>query len=277
MTLSERNIIFKAGLLFPAIILAFVTIVSFSIMPLYHTVIVNAPHRSSGFVQEFVTHFFNPQSYAPFVSILIAVVYAFVATIVIYYRFKKTQSPEILYIVFFVLSFVFEASRIMLPINLKYDLPNLYLIVSSRFLLFGRYFGIFSLFAASVYATGFEVQKQKITILVIALISLVISLKIPIDGLSWDTSLCMVSGYNAMFNIIEMGIALITLISFFIASYSRGLKAYLFVGFGAFLVMLGRAVLFTADTWITPFPALLILIIGTWFICTKLHSVYLWY
>jgi hypothetical protein len=34
--------------------------------------------------------------------------------------------------------------------------------------------------------------------------------------------------------------------------------------------------LFTADTWVSPFPGLLLLILGTWFICTRLHQIYLW-
>jgi hypothetical protein len=65
-------------------------------------------------------------------------------------------------------------------------------------------------------------------------------------------------------------------LSFFISAYSRGSPEYILIGIGSFLVFLGRNLLITADTCVTPLPGLLSLIAGTWLICTKLHKVYLW-
>jgi hypothetical protein len=277
MTLLERNTIFKAGLLLPAAALFWVALTSFLIIPVYPAVLNETARRSAGVIQTLVAHFFQPNPYAPFASIAGAVLYAFITIIFIYRYFEKTQSPEIFYIAFFVLSFALEGSRIMVPLKLKYGLPSVYLIMASRALIFGRYFGIFSLFAASIYAAGLDLQKQMPVVFIIALITLMIAREVPIDGLSWDSSFCMISGYTSMFTIVEGGIVLITLVSFLISAYSRGIKEYLFIGIGAFLVILGRTLLFSADTWITPFPALLSLAAGTWFICTQLHQVYLWF
>jgi hypothetical protein len=205
-----------------------------------------------------------------------AVVYALVTTILIYYFFEKTQSPEILFFAFFVLSFAFEGARTMIPLKQAYDLPAVFLVMGTRVLLFGRYFGIFSLFTASVYASGLEIQKQGYVVFILAAATLMIALGVPVDGLSWDTSLAMLSGYMGMFRVVELGIVLITMMSFFISAYSRDSREYIFVGVGSLLVFLGRNMLLNADTWITPLPALVFLILGTWFICTQLHRVYLW-
>ena len=277
MTLSERNKIFRICFFIPVIILVGMAFVSVFVMPVYSAVFNEASHRPTGFIQNFVAQYSLPQTFAPFAAIICAVLYSLIATIFIYFRFQKTQSPEILYICFFVLSFAFEGTRIMLPIKAHFDLPGIYLIMASRVLFFGRYFGFFALFAASVYAAGLEIQKQRPTLAAIALLTLVLSINMPIDGLSWDTALVMSSGYNTMFTIVNIGISLITLVSFAIASYSRGLKEYLYICLGAFLVLLGRNILFSADTWLTLFPAMIILIAGTWFICKKLHKVYLWF
>ena len=164
----------------------------------------------------------------------------------------------------------------MAPAKILYDLPSVYLIISSRILLFSRYFGIFSFFAASVYASGLDVQNQKNIILVICLAPLIIALGSPIDGFSWDSSFFMLTGYHVMFRLVEGGIALITMASFFISAYIRGTKEYVIIGAGAFLVFLGRNILLSADTWLTPLPGLFLLSLGTWFICTYLHRVYLW-
>jgi hypothetical protein len=34
--------------------------------------------------------------------------------------------------------------------------------------------------------------------------------------------------------------------------------------------------LLKADSWMTPLPALALLALGSWFICGRLHRVYLW-
>jgi hypothetical protein len=143
-------------------------------------------------------------------------------------------------------------------------------------LIFGRYFGLFSLFAASICASGLELQRQQNIVLVIIAAALIIALGIPIDGLSWDSSLAMILGYPGMFMVVEAGTLLITVLSFLVSSYTRGVKEYILVGLGTFLACIGRNILLHADTWAALVPGLLLLAVGTWFVCTKLHKVYLW-
>lgn len=277
MTLYKRNYFFKAGIFIASVFLLTIIIASFIILPMYPAVNAETVRRSSGILQNLTASFLKPAPYAPFVSMIGSVAYAFITMIFIYYFFEKTQSPEILFFALFVLSFAFEGIRAIVPIKIIYELPNVYLIMNFRVLLFARYFGFFSLFAASLYSSGLEVQKQRNIILMIMAAALMIALGVPIDGLSWDSSLNMISGYPSMFSMVELSIMLITMISFFIAAYSRGAKEYIFIGLGSFLVFLGRNILLNADTWLVPFPGLLILGAGTWFICTQLHRVYLWF
>jgi hypothetical protein len=214
--------------------------------------------------------------YVPFISMAGALVYSLLSIILIYYFFEKTQSQEILFFSLFVISFAVEGIRIVIPLRVLYAFPNVYCVMAARVLVFGRYFGLFSLFAAGVCAAGLEVQKQQNAVTVIALAALAIALGIPVDGLSWDSSLNMLTGYGNMFMIVEGGLLLFMVISFFIAAHNRGSKEYIFIGIGALLAFLGRDVLLFADAWITPLPGLAILAAGTWFFCTKLHQVYLW-
>ena len=276
MTLSERNTLFKGEIGIASVVLIGVGIMAFSIMPVYPWVLAEMTRRSPGIFQSLGAYFFQPSPYVPVVSMICAMLYACITMVIIYRYFEKTYSPEILYIALFVLSFALEGSRIMVPLKLKYALPSVYLIMASRMLLFGRYVGILSLFVASVYAAGLKVQKQSIMIWIIIFCTLMITQGVPIDGLAWDSSFCMISGYPGMFRILEGGMALITVVSFGISAYYRGTKEYIFIGIGSLLAMAGRNMLLGADTWISPFPGLAILCIGTWFICTYLHRVYLW-
>jgi hypothetical protein len=275
MTLLERNLYFKAGILLSVAALGLVIVTAYMILPVY-PILTAAGQRSSGPIQSLLGRFFQPAPYVPFFTKLATAVYSQVTAVLIYYFFEKNQSPEILFVVFFVLSFAFEAARVMVPIRMKFELPGVFLVMAWRVLLFGRYFGIFSLFAASVYAAGLQIQKQGSFIFVIAAAALVIALGVPVDGLSWESNLSVISGDSSMFRLVETGIAVITVMSFCIAAYSRGSREYAFIGAGALLVYLGRYLLLTADTWVTPFPGLAILGLGTWFIASYLHRVYLW-
>jgi hypothetical protein len=275
MTLSARNNYFRIGIALSFLSLALTQGLSFSTFSAYPPVGALAV-RTTGIFQSLVSRFFQPQAYVSLATMASSVLYAFVAMILIYYFFEKTQSPEILFFALFVSSFAFEGLRVMAPLQGVYDLPLFYLMLGSRTLLFARFFGIFSLFAASVYAAGLGEQKQGNIVLIIAIAALIIALGVPIDSLAWDSSLMLIRGYPSMLKMVEVGIMLITMISFLISAYSRGSREYIFIGAGSFLAFLGRAMLFSTDTWITPLPALLLLAGGTWLSCVQLHHVYLW-
>jgi hypothetical protein len=276
MTITTRNRFFAAGIVISLLSLAAIASLSFSIFSVYPEAGEEALRRPGGLLQFFVLPFFRPEPYVSYMTMIASGVYAFVTLIFIYYFFEKTQSSEILFFSIFVLSFAFETIRIMVPLRMVNGFPGVFLVISTRALLFFRYLGVFSLFAASVYAAGLGEQKQENIIFIIILVTLTLALMIPVDGLSWDSSLMPIFGYSSMFRMVNIGILIITVISFFIASYSRGTKEYSFIGAGSCLVFWGRSILFSAETWITPFPGLLMLVLGTWLICSRLHRVYLW-
>jgi hypothetical protein len=276
MTLSVRNNCFKAEIIAAAAALILIGSVSFIIFPVYPEVADASVRRSAGLIQRFIARILEPAPYAPFISMLGAAVYSLTSAALIYYFFEKTQAPEIFFVSLFVVSLSFECIRIMVPLRAALEISTVYLITTSRILVFGRYFGLFSLFAASVCAAGLEIQKQQNIVFAVIAAALIIALGIPIDGLSWDSSLNMLSGSPSMFIMVETGILIITAASFFVSAYTRGSKAYIFIGLGTLLVYAGRKMLLSSDTWITPVPGLIILGAGTWFICTHLHRVYLW-
>jgi hypothetical protein len=276
MTLSNRNCFFKAGIIISSVTLIGIAVVSTVLLPFYPMLTPLAAQRSQGMLQALTSHFLSPAPYAPFAAIVAAVAYSLITTILIYYFFEKTQAPEILFVAFFTLSFAFEAARLIVPLRSAWELPGVYLTAAHRILIFGRYFGLFSLFVAGVCASGLEIREPGNVILLIIGAALIVALGMPIDGLSWDSALCLISGYASMFKLVEIGVILITTASFFVSAYIRGAREYLFIGAGAVLVSLGRSLLITADTWVTPLPGLAILIAGTWFICNQLRRVYLW-
>ncbi|GHU08464.1 hypothetical protein FACS1894151_04410 [Spirochaetia bacterium] len=235
-----------------------------------------AAGRSAEIIQVLIAELVPASPYVPFVTMAASAVYALGTLITIYFFFEKTHSVEILFFVFFALSLSFETARIIAPFCYAAGFPQVYMVIAARFLLFGRCFGVFSLFTASIYAAGMQMQKQSSIILVMITAGLIIALGIPIDGFSWDSSLAMVSGYSGAIRLVEFILTLISAAGFFVAAWSRASKEYVFVGIGSVLVLIGRNLLINADNWVTPLPGLLLLVAGTYLICSQLHKVYLW-
>ncbi|MDR0400848.1 MAG: hypothetical protein LBH51_07890 [Treponema sp.] len=275
MTIYGRNAFFRVEILIAAGFLILAGALVFTALPGCSAAMEEAVKRSAGLVQGLLARL-EPSPLAPLVSLSGAALFSLAALVCIHFFFEKTQAPEILFVSLFVFSFSFEIMRLITPLQKIWNLPSLYPLLASRTLLFGRFFGIFSLFAASVCAAGMEIQKHLNVILAVAFVSLVIALGIPIDILTWDSSFSMINGYPSLIYLMEAAVLLITVLSFFISAWSRGAPEYAAVGLGSLIVFTGRNILFSADTLISPLPGLFLLAAGEWLISTKLHRVYLW-
>jgi hypothetical protein len=276
MTISSRNNCFRAEILVSTALLIMTGIAAIRVFSHYPALVAQAGGRPPGPFQALAARFFGPLPWAPLISMMGSILFALVSLVLILYYFEKTPAPEMLFVGFFVFSLALESGRIMLPLLRAWNLPGVFGVMAQRILLFGRYAGIFSLFAAGLCASGLEMQRQVNTILIIILAGLAIALGVPLDSLVWDTSLCLASGYGLMFVLMESGVALIGALSFLVAAHTRGSREYARAGAGAFLAFLGWGVFLRSDTWPALALGLTLLVLGTWFLCGQLHRVYLW-
>ncbi len=276
MTLSERNTFFKVGIVFCLICTLFVTVASFLIIPVYSNIMEEYTRRPVNVFQVLTGFFMKNDYYAVYVSLAASVLYSLIGIIFIHFFFERTSAPEILYIAIFTISLAFEAIRLILPLYCIYIFSLFYINIAIKVLLFARFFSVFSLFAAGLYAAGLEMQKTRNVIFVMIIAALVITLRVPIDGSNWDTSLNIVNNYTSMFVLVELAAFITTMISFFIAANIRDSKEYFNVAIGVMLVLAGRGFLINVDNWIGFVPGILLLSIGTGFLCSKLHKIHLW-
>ena len=276
MTAAQRNLYFKGAVLVSAACLAALGFLAGTLAPLYPGVQAEALHRAPGLLQALAARFAAVSAPVPLVSVIVSVVYALAASALVFYFFEKTLAPEILFFDLFALSFVFEAVRVMPPLGRMHPLPSVILVLGGRLLIFGRFFGVLSLFASSVYAAGLDIQKQGQIIAAMIIAVLVVALRVPVNSQSWDSTMTMLSAYAPMFRFAQDALIGITVLGFLVAAQVRGTGEYLYVALGAFLAFLGRDLLIGADTWVTLVPGALALAGGTWFITVRLHRVYLW-
>lgn len=275
MTLSARNNIFRGGIILSSLCLALCFIASVKAIPAYALMETEAVLRR-GLSQVFFGKLFEARLLAVHCCILALGLYSFLSIVATYFYFEKTQSPEVLFVVFFAASFSPEMLRLVIPLGQLYNIPSLYMLMASRVILFARHFGIFSLFVASVFAAGYQTQRQRDVIMFTIVTALIMAIGVPIDTQTWDSSFNMINGYASMFRLVEVGTFLITAFSFFVAAWSRRSREYIFIGAGSVLAFLGRTILLSADTWASLPVAMVFLIAGTWLLCVNLHKIYLW-
>jgi hypothetical protein len=276
MTLSTRNIFFRGGIIIAALALILVASGGYFAYPAFPGTAASAAIRSGGIIQKLVSGITKSSSYIPLWTMLGAAAYSLISIILIYHFFEKTQSPEILFIGFFVISLTFEFARLIIPLKAVFPLPAFFSIAASRALFFGRYFGLFSLFASGVYAAGMDAQKQQSFLLMLILAAMVIAINVPMDTFVWDSTFMVWTGYKFMFSVVEAVVLVLTVASFLISALTRSSKSYVLIGIGVFLAFAGRSILINSDTIITVLPGLIILSAGTWCICARLHLEYLW-
>jgi hypothetical protein len=272
MTLTTRNFFLLAGIGLSLAVLVLVIVFSYQIIPQLPDLVGEAVKRPFSYgIPEWPTN-----AYVPFATMLAAAFYAVVVQMLVYQFFEKTQSPEIYFFALFAFSVIFDCGRMVIPLQHIYTLPQAFPVAAERLELFGHFFGIFALFASSIYATGFKAQKQGTVLFAITLVALLFAIRIPIDLLAWDTGLRLDSGYRSMFKIIELVIALLSAANYFVSARLRGSNEFILMGVGILLVFTGQNFLLDADTIFTPLPAFFCLVAGTWLICKPLHRIYLW-
>ena len=275
MTLANRNRVFISGIAASVISLVIVIAAALLIFPVFQEAQSLSIQRSQSILQRLIINFTEASPYIPFITITTSVIYSFIGIVLLYFFFEKTQAPEILFIGIFIISFVFECIRIMVPLKMVMEMSGSYLTTGSRVLFFGRYLGLFSLFAASILSAGMEVQKHESIIFICATASLIFAIGVPVDGLAWDSSLLLLND-SSTFIMVQAGIYLAATLSFLISAYIRGSNEYIIIGLGAFLMLIGRNILLGSDTWLSFIPGFLILSFGTWLMCSKFHRIYMW-
>jgi hypothetical protein len=276
MTLSGRNRLVILGILWSSLILITLGFFAFRAFSVFPELQKQAISRPSGFVHPLLAPLVKGNSYAPLFSMLCSVLYSLAGIITIYILFEKTQAPEILFFANFILSLSLEISRMAIPLITYYNTSLTYAVFTGKILLFSRLFGLFSLFLASVYAAGMDMQRYGMLLILNAAICLALASGVPIDSMNWDTALTPRYGFTDMFLLIETTIVGITVLSFFIAIKNKSSKDYIYVSMGILLVLLGRDILLHADTYVELALAVPVLGFGTWMYCKNLHQYYLW-
>jgi hypothetical protein len=243
-------------------------------LPVYGDLVRQAPQRSvSGFITGLLPF---PAPYVAFASIGTSVLFAFVSQVLLFYFFEKTQAIEVRLLGTFLFSFTFEILRIVTPLKTVMHLSGYIPAITSHFMVFGRFYGLFALFAAGLYVSGLKIRREETVIFPMATAALLFALRMPIDSFYYDTSLYPITGFSRTFGTLNIVIIMLSILCFISGAYTRGSREYYFIALGVLAVAIGRRLLLTADTWVILGAGAVFLFFGTWYAGIQFRRMYLW-
>ncbi|MDR0684446.1 MAG: hypothetical protein LBF83_04900 [Spirochaetaceae bacterium] len=243
-------------------------------LPVYGDLVGQASQRSGGgFIAALLP---APAPYAAFAGMGTAVLFAFVSQVLLFYFFEKTQAIEVRLLATFLFSFTFEILRIVIPLKTVMNLSGYIPVIASRLIVFGRFYGLFALFAAGLCVSGLEIRREETIIFPVAMAALLFALRMPIDSFYYDTSLYPLAGFPRTFGIMNAVIVVLSFLCFVSGAYTRGIREYYFIALGVLAAAIGRRLLLTADTWVMLAAGSGLLFFGAWYAGIQFRRMYLW-
>ena len=218
-------------------------------------------------------------NYSPFAVlnlIFVKTIFAFAAGLILRNLFQKIASPEIFFFGLAILSLSLTSVRSLLLIEGVLDYPIYLSETITRAVYFGKIITVLCLFTSGLFSTGISFQKQESFLLLIALISVVLSVIIPIDLFETDIILLRGNGSEYGMNIIFILLQVFAVLNFIVGAIKNNNYDYLFLAVGVGMVAIGNELLFVLiPGWIS-IGAILLLISGTILFGYKIHKIYQW-
>ena len=203
--------------------------------------------------------------------------FALISGIILLYSFRNTSSPEIFFLMLFMLVFSLEGLQAGLIYIQEANLPFEIGRTLSRGIYFGRYLGTISLFVSGLFACGIRYQRMEILIGLAILISFSLAASIPLDNRTADETLLYTNSLNREFLIGFFIIKIMTIWNYVYASIIHKNNNYFIISLGVLLILAGRELAFMTSIPAFTSLALLLLILGTTIFVTRMHKMYLWF
>jgi len=148
--------------------------------------------------------------------------------------------------------------------------------VITRIILTARFLGVFSLFAGSLYAAGFNSEKQEITLGTIFLCSLALGTGLPINTGTFGPDLLQQIGYGELHSFLSAACFIGVCANYLLAVRITGEKGYSVAAFGCALTFMGGLALRQSSSLVSVLAGSELLVAGTILFLRKIHADYLW-
>ncbi len=230
--------------------------------------------RSFGNFNNFFIFEFNP--YAVLIAVAALLLYVPVCCFGMLNYFEKTQIPELIYVPLFLVSFIPEAFRLLIPLFASWqNHPNLMIIIS-KVILFARISAsVAMLTIAAVSTDRNESHTSNLQFSILALATITVCF-VPVNSIQMlSTGFSAYAYYNFSLGI-RLFFYIITTVSFWLTGYKNQSGEYKRCALNYLLLVLGEILLQESDNCTFLVIGLFLLFGGTFCFFKNIHKYYMW-
>ena len=216
-------------------------------------------------------------SYSPiytFIGIFILMIYVCVTSLIIYHSFEKTQAPDIVFFLIFLIACLCDTSRVLVPIFQISGTFSLFLLKVGNIHLFARLLAPLALMGNTVMSTEDFRQNTDRNSIILIIISLFFAEIIPLNTAVILPNFCISYGYVKAIKGFSLLICIVSTISLFYTNRRNEYKQIMTVGF--ILICIGYSLIFDSFNILTLSSGTVLLGIGTYLYLNEVHKHYLW-
>ena len=209
-------------------------------------------------------------------AIIVCMVAAVSITCFMALRNGKTASAELFFFSIWAFCLGFEALRFFSVGLMIYSSSLGPMVLLTRLVLFGRYFGLLSLFMGSIMAVGFRQERMIGVLLAAFLLALFFSSVQPVNSGVLAPDFLIDRGFGFLMSLFDSALIAMTLVNYLVAWRMNRDSAFLASGAGLALCILSYLLLRSGHSAWVMLPAIAFLSIGAWLHIRSMNGYYLW-
>ena len=209
-----------------------------------------------------------------FSGIFILMIYICVTTFIIYHSFEKTQAPDIVFFLLFLVACLCDTSRLMVPMFQVSGSFSLFMLRIGNITLFARLLAPLALMGNTVMITDDFRQSTDRNCIILIIVSMFFAELIPLNTAIVLPNFCISYGYEKAIRWFCFLTCLVSTIALFQTNKKNEYKQIMTLGF--ILLCIGYSLIFYCFNIANLAAGIIFLGGGTYLYLTEVHKHYLW-
>ena len=209
-----------------------------------------------------------------YAGIFILMIYTCVTTLIIYHSFEKTQAPDIVFFLLFLIACLCDTSRLLVPAFKLSGTFSLFLLRIGNFHLFARLLAPLALMGNTVLCTEEFRQNTDRNCIILIIVSMFFAEMIPLNTAVILPNFGISYGYVKAIRGFAFLTCFVSAISLFRTNQKNEYKQIMTLGY--ILLCMGYTVIFYCYNIFTLVTGTLLLGGGTYLYLNEVHKHYLW-
>lgn len=217
--------------------------------------------------------FLRYRIYYVFASIIFLMLYTIATSFYLWLGFEKTQSSEVIFILLFLASFIFDSVRLLIPFYYTKGPYSTFIFTLGNFIILSRILAPLSLLSLNVFTTEDERQNVERNLLMILVCATIFAVYIPLNTGDVYKNFAISYSFDKTIFLTQITINILTIFIMFLRQFNA--KSSQILTFGYAMISFGYIVLFNTWNLLTLTAGIILTTTGTILYLGSLHKGYM--